>query len=201
MTNIFLSYRAHDSVYLTDRLSAMLADHFGRRHVFRDQDSLLLGALYPQRIRHAMQRCTVMIAVIGPHWLDARLPNGARRIDDPKDWVRMELCLGFDRAIPVIPVLLDGTALPTAAELPADIGKLAHSQYWQIRHQSTEADIRELIDKLDPEAGPPSPVAPVDVPNTKDNNTQYNVAGEHGTIISNNGSGTARVRMKRNVWR
>jgi hypothetical protein len=196
MIEIFLSYRKQDSVHLTDLLSAALADHFGRRHVFRDKDSLLLGGLYPGRIRDAMQRCDVMIAVIGPHWLDARRASGGRRIDDPADWVRMELSTAFRREIRVIPVLLDGTALPDVTELPADLRSLARSQYWQIRHQSVDSDIKGLIEKLDPGFRPSPDNARGGVANT-----QTITTGDGSTVVAGNGSGRQNVRMKRTEWR
>jgi hypothetical protein len=148
MTELFLSYRTDDSVHATMAMSDQLADHFGRTHVFRDHDSLLLGMVYPHRIRRALERCGTVLAVIGPHWLSARDARGRRRIDNTRDWVRTELRMAFEREIPVVPVLLDGTPLPTRQQLPGDIGLLSLSTYHQVRHQSFADDVRTLIEKL-----------------------------------------------------
>lgn len=159
MTAIFLSYRADDSVHAAMAMSDALALHFGRSRVFRDHDSLALGAIYPRRIRRAVARCDTMLAVIGPHWLDARDSHGHRRIDLSRDWVRTELRIAFERHVPVIPVLLDDTALPAQDQLPADIRLLSLSNYWRVRHQTLASDIRALVRKLDPAAVPPRDVS------------------------------------------
>lgn len=149
VSQVFVSYRTDDSVHAVIAIYDRLASHFGREHVFRDQDSLALGSLYPGRIRRALRRCDIMLAVIGPHWLDARDPHGDRRIDNPRDWVRLELRTAFERGIPVVPALLDSTALPGAGEVPSDISALAVSTYWQVRHQSLDADVGGLITRVD----------------------------------------------------
>jgi hypothetical protein len=197
MAAIFVSYRADDSVHLTSRLAEDLAAHFGNRQVFRDHDSMALGTVYPERIHRALQECGTMIAVIGPHWLDARDRNGLRRIDNPRDWVRVELRTAFQRGIPVIPVLLDGTHLPTREQLPTDIGLLSRSHYWQIRSQIVRADIRGLIEKLDPDARhSEQPRGTENPPGVW--NTQQNTATSGGTVIANQGtSATQNVTIDR----
>ena len=181
VTEVFVSYRADDSVHAAMAISDRLARHFGRGCVFRDQDSLSLGSLYPGHIRRAARRCDVMLAVIGPHWLDARDAWGGRRIDDPRDWVRWELRIAFQRGIPVVPILLDDTALPGRDQLPADISLLSVSNYWRIRHQSLDADVVGLITRLDgkpPEQVPRSDGAP------HQGYRQDNVATDGGTVYA-----------------
>jgi hypothetical protein len=192
MAAIFVSYRADDSIHLTSRLAEELAAHFGGRQVFRDHDSMELGTVYPERIRGALRECETMIAVIGPHWLDARGADGLRRIDNPNDWVRVELRTAFQRRIPVVPVLLDGTALPDREHLPADIGLLSRSHYWQIRSQTVRADIRGLIEKLDRSAPQRDAENPPGV-----RNTQHNTATTGGTVIANQGTATQNVTIGR----
>lgn len=147
---LFVSYRIDDSVYAAAAIADRLVQVFGTENVFRDRDSLALGAIYPQKIRRALERCDTVLAVVGPSWLDARDSSGRRRLDDPQDWVRTELRMAFERDIPVVPVLLDDTPLPDPRRLPGDITALTLSTYWQVRHQSFESDIRGLIDGLIP---------------------------------------------------
>jgi len=150
MVELFLSYRTDDSVHATMAIAERLGAHFGRDHVFRDRDSLMLGMVYPRKIRRALERCDKVLAVLGPRWLEAR---GRRRIDDERDWVRTELRMAFERDIPVIPILLDGTPLPAQDQLPADINLLSLSNFHEVRHQSLDADVRTLIEHLDPDGG------------------------------------------------
>lgn len=145
---LFVSYRIDDSVYATAAIADRLVQVFGPENVFRDRDALALGAIYPKKIRRALERCDTVLAVVGPTWLEVKDISGRRRLDDPQDWVRMELRMAFERDIPVVPVLLDGTPLPDFRRLPADITALTLSTYWQVRHQSFESDVRGLIDGL-----------------------------------------------------
>jgi hypothetical protein len=160
VVEVFLSYRTDDSAYATTAISRELARHLGRVHVFRDRDSLAPGALYPERIRTAVSRCDTMLAVIGPHWLDARDTEGRRRIDSPSDWVRAELRTAFQLRIPVVPLLLDDTVLPTPDRLPADISALSVSTFWRVREQTVAADVHALLSRLTPTVVQPETAPP-----------------------------------------
>ncbi|WP_431972350.1 toll/interleukin-1 receptor domain-containing protein [Nocardia sp. bgisy134] len=181
---IFLNYRTIDSVYAVGQISKQMARHFGRVHVFRDQESLALGVLYSRRIRAALDDSDVMVSVIGRHWLDARDKRGVRCIDNERDWVRMELRTAFERGIPVVPVLLDDTLLPVPGSLPEDIRKLTISQGWRIRHQSLDADIAGLIERLSPGTEPQDPSAsgPAQAPPPP---AQTNSATSGGIVVAN----------------
>lgn len=177
MSSLFISYRIDDSVHAATAINDRLTRHFGARNVFRDRDSLPLGARYPGRIRRALERCDTVLALIGPLWLDIRDAEGRRRLADPRDWVRTELRMAFEREIPVVPVLLDGTPLPAARRLPPDIADLSVCTCWQVRHESFESDVRGLIDRI----APP-------VPETGASGfVQHNTAHDSGRIIANQG--------------
>jgi TIR domain len=145
---LFVSYRIGDSVYATAAIADRLSDAFGPGNVFRDRDSLALGAVYPAKIRRALERCDIVLAVVGPSWLEIRDEAGHRCLDNAQDWVRTELRMAFERDIPVVPVLLDDTPVPDPARLPDDIRVLSLCTYWQVRHQSFESDLRGLADGL-----------------------------------------------------
>jgi hypothetical protein len=145
---LFVSYRTDDSVYAASAIADRLGRAFGVENVFRDRDALVLGEIYPGKIRRALERADTVLAVVGPSWLEATDGAGRRCLDDPQDWVRMELRMAFERGIPVVPVLLDETPLPDQTRLPADIAALSLSTFWQVRHQSLESDVRGLIDGL-----------------------------------------------------
>ncbi|MQY27700.1 toll/interleukin-1 receptor domain-containing protein [Nocardia aurantia] len=187
MTKIFLSYRITDSAYAVREISKRMAERIGRDNVFRDDDSLELGSSYARRIRREVEQCDLLVAVIGPHWLDAD-EHGRRRLDDDRDWVRYEIRTAYERATPVIPVLLDDTELPAVAELPADIRTLGRSQYWRIRQRTMDSDIGDLIARLlpEPEPGTAPPAG----------HTQVNRADRGSTTATNNG-GTQNISIGR----
>jgi TIR domain len=180
MPRLFVSYRVSDSVHATMALTDQLIQHFGSENVFRDRDSLPLGALYPRRIRQALERSDTVLAVIGPRWLDASDSQGGRRLDDHRDWVRTELRMAFERSIPVVPVLLDQTPLPSREQLPADVQLLSLSTYWQVRHRSFADDVRGLISSLAPAASPSPSPEPAGL-------VQHNTSTGDGKVFANQG--------------
>lgn len=148
MSAIFLSYRTDGDGFAAAAIYSRLITRFGTHQVFRDRESISPGTVYPKRILTALTSCTVLVAIIGPRWLDAGEQSGGRRIDNPRDWVRTELRVAFRRTIPVVPVLLDNTQLPPSANLPPDIATLALSQACQIRNHCLDADTDRLIEHL-----------------------------------------------------
>ncbi|MGK3207300.1 toll/interleukin-1 receptor domain-containing protein [Amycolatopsis sp. MEPSY49] len=148
MRRIFISYRHEDSMYVAREIAAGLANRTGWQRVFRDRDSLRAGELYPMSIRDAVSAADLVLAIIGPHWLDAQDDRGRSRLADPRDWVRFELRTAFEHGIPVVPVLLDDVRLPSAAELPADVRSLSSSTCRRLRDRSFTTDLRGLIDEL-----------------------------------------------------
>jgi len=125
VATIFLSYRRQDSADICDRLSDHLCRRYGRERVFRDVSTILVGSAFPQALRLALEDCRAMVVVIGPDWLNARDARGMRRLDDPLDWVRIEVATGLREGKLVIPVLVRGASLPAPQDLPEDLHLLA----------------------------------------------------------------------------
>ena len=73
----------------------------------------------------------MLLAVIGPNWSDVRDEHGNRRLDDPNDFVRIEIAAALQRDIPVIPILLDGARIPKAGQLPETSRSLRHGMGWK----------------------------------------------------------------------
>jgi len=122
---IFLSYRRSDSVGAAGRLFDRLAEHFGADQVFRDIDSIEAGEDFEESIRDALRLATVVLVVIGPRWLEARSQDGTRRIDDPADYVRHETEAARSSDTAVVPLLVEGAALPARESVPTSVKALA----------------------------------------------------------------------------
>lgn len=141
MAGVFLSYRDRDGMYC-DRIYEALASRIGPRNVFRDNRSIRPGADYASTIRSQLSQCDLMIAIIGPSWID-----GIERLDDEGDWVRRELTEAIERGITILPVLAD-TEPFTAAVLPDAVKRLAGKQFRQLRHRHVDRDLPELVDAV-----------------------------------------------------
>jgi len=121
---IAISYRREDSTPVAGRLHDRLQADFGKGNVFMDFDSIPYGVDFREQIRQTLKRAKVVIAVIGPTWFGGR-GKGNRRIDDPADFVRLEIAIALQRGIPVIPVLIGDTPMPQVDNLPEDLKGLA----------------------------------------------------------------------------
>ena len=120
LAGIFICYRREDTAYPAGWLFDRLVGHFGEGQVFKDVDSIRLGDDFEAEIAAAVGSCAVLLAVIGTRWLTVADEEG-RRLNDPADFVRLEIETALTRGVRVIPVLVDGARMPRTAELPASL--------------------------------------------------------------------------------
>jgi len=152
MPLIFVSYRRTDAPGHAGRLYDRLVDRFGEANVFKDVDSTEPGADFVEVIRDTVGKCDALLAVIGRDWLGPGEP-GSRRLDDPQDWVRVEIGDALHRKIRVVPVLVEGASMPSPTDLPDELGALARRQAFELTEASWNAQVAQLIDRLDSAAG------------------------------------------------
>ncbi|OJH35946.1 toll/interleukin-1 receptor domain-containing protein [Cystobacter ferrugineus] len=145
MARIFVSYRREDSPGHIGRLYDHLVAHFGKKLVFRDIETIEPGADFVHTIEEAVESCGVLLAVIGPQWLGARDKQGRRRLDNPKDFVRLEVAAALSRDVRVIPVLVGGATFPSEEELPPDLAPLARRNAIEINDPHFRTDMAHLI--------------------------------------------------------
>ncbi len=124
MRAIFISYRRNDAEGQAGRLFDDLTLHFGKDAVFMDVAAIQPGRDFRRAIDEQVASCGVLLAMIGKDWLTASDDAGARRLDDPLDFVRLETASALKRDIPVIPVLVQGARMPRADELPDNLKEL-----------------------------------------------------------------------------
>jgi hypothetical protein len=148
MAKVFISYRRDDSAGFAGRVHDRLAREFGRDLLFMDVDAIPLGVNFVKVLREEVAKCDVLLAVIGSAWLDVRDDRGSRRLDDPNDFVRIEVATALQRDIPVIPILLQGASAPRADQLPEDIKELALRNALDVRHSSFHNDVDKLVREL-----------------------------------------------------
>jgi|GEM_PF-2130241 len=121
---IAISYRREDSTPIAGRLYDRLQNEFGKKNVLMDFDSIPYGVDFRDQIKQMIDRSDLVVAIIGPEWFGQR-KRKSRRIDDPADFVRLEITYALRRGVPIIPVLINDTLMPKAADLPPDIEGLA----------------------------------------------------------------------------
>lgn len=143
---IFISYRRSDSQWAASRLFDTLTQAFPDDRLFMDVDSIAPGQDFVDVLAEQVGNCDVFLALIGPSWLTETGPEGVRRIDDPNDFVRIEIASVLEQPdAVVIPVLLDGARVPSEADLPAPLRSLARRQFARLTHEGYRGEIERLI--------------------------------------------------------
>ncbi len=145
MIKIFISYRRQDSADVTGRIYDRLRDAFDKDGLFKDVDNIPFGVDFRVHLDHEVGQCDVMLAVIGRNWLNIADDNNKRRLEDPTDFVRIEIESALKRQIPVVPLLAHGISMPTADELPESIRELAFRNATQVR---ADPDFHKDMDRL-----------------------------------------------------
>jgi TIR domain len=150
---IFISYRRDDSGGRAGRIFDRVSLTYGRDRVFMDVDSIRPGVDFADYIDEALEGCTVLLAVIGPNWLDARNPDGTERLGDPHDFVRLEVATALRRGITVIPVLVDDAPVPETRRLPEDLQGLTRRAALRVDDERWGYDSERLVQALEEPLG------------------------------------------------
>ena len=150
MPRIFISYRRADSKTITGRIYDRLRQEFGRDDTFKDVDNIPPGSDFRTVLKEAITTCDVMLVIIGKQWLSIADEKNQRRLDNPDDFVRLEVEMGLQRdTMQVIPVLVEGASHPGEASLPESLKPLAYKNSVVMRddpdfHRDMSVLIRHL---------------------------------------------------------
>jgi len=143
---VFISYRRDDTADAAGRIYDRLASAFGRESVFKDVDTLQPGESFGSRIATVLNQCRVVLVLIGPGWVEARSADGSRRLDDDLDWVRLEIDAALRApSVQVVPVLVNGAAMPARASMPSALHELANLNAAHVRR---DPDFHKDMDRL-----------------------------------------------------
>jgi predicted ATPase len=143
VATIFISYRRDETSGHAGRLYDSLVGRFGPDRVFMDVDAIAPGVDFVHELQDALDRVDVLLAIVGPRWIEPD-PSGARRIDDPQDFVRYEIRTALERGIHILPILVRGASMPSATELPDDIRAFSRVQAFALADQRWHDDVAAL---------------------------------------------------------
>jgi Tol biopolymer transport system component len=146
---IFISYRREDSAYPAGWLYDRLAERFGGDQIFKDVDSIELGEDFVEEIGAAVGKADVLLALIGEKWLAVVDEQGGRRLDDPEDFVRLEIEAALRRKVRVIPILVEGSSMPSEEQLPPSLTPLARRQALELSPARFSSDTSKLLAVLE----------------------------------------------------
>ena len=141
---IFISYRRADSSGVAGRLSDSLSTYFGDERVFRDIEDIAGGANFGNVIEQNLQSADAVIVLIGHSWLAITDSKGQRRLDDPDDWVALEIAAALRLGISVYPILIENTPMPREEELPEKLKPLSRCNALSITDKRWKYDVLRL---------------------------------------------------------
>jgi hypothetical protein len=141
MQRVFICYRRDDSKSVSSRIYDRLAAEFGRQNVFKDVNVIPAGVDFREFIQNEIAKTDTVLVIIGTRWVSLL----QQRLNDPADYVRLEIESAFKQGKRVIPVLVEGARPPTASDLPESIARLA---YLNTARVDDDPDFHPHMDKL-----------------------------------------------------
>jgi hypothetical protein len=142
---IFISYRRGESIDIAGRIYDRLIGAFPRNSVFKDVDNIPLGVDFREILKKELELCSVLLAIVGKNWLTLQDSSGRRRLDNPSDFVRLEIETALSLNIPVIPVLVQDATIPSEDALPESLRPLVYRNGLPIR---PDPDFHRDMDRL-----------------------------------------------------
>jgi hypothetical protein len=147
---IFICYRRHgEGSGFGGRVADKLVSHFGPHQCFRDVENIETGADFVESINKAIAVCEVLVVVIGPDWSTQKDASNQPRIEDPTDFVRLEVSAALQRNIRVMPVLVGGAQMPDEENLPDDLKALPRRQAHELTDSRWNYDTDRLIEGIE----------------------------------------------------
>jgi hypothetical protein len=129
LAKIFICYRREDSAYPAHQIHDALTNHFGSESVIFDVHSIPYGIDFREYLKEEVSKCDIFLAVIGDQWIDIL----KQRLDEPNDFVRIEIQVALGMEIPVIPILIGKAAMPIEKHLPPEFSEIAFMQAAEMR--------------------------------------------------------------------
>lgn len=169
---VFICYRREETAPYAGRIYDAMVARFGEGNVFMDVD-MAPGVDFERQITEVVSGCVALLIVMGPDWAETTEDDGRRRLDNPGDFVRLEVETGLHRPeVTPIPVLVDGARMPRREDLPPEIRAIARRNAIELSDGRWSYDVGRLMETLNvlmPESTRPGrpvvePSAPEPIP-------------------------------------
>ena len=151
---VFVSYRRDDTQDFAGRLVDRLRAALGIAAVFLDVEGIMPGENFETKLKAALGGCDLCLVLVGREWRGARPDRPVARIEEPGDFVRLEVREALASPAKVIPVLANGAVMPDPRDLPEDLRGLASLNALSIRHSDFNRDVDHLLDVIFSRRGP-----------------------------------------------
>jgi hypothetical protein len=178
--DIFISYRREDTSGYALALRREITRALPGAVVFLDVDSIDAGMRWRDEIRKRIDRCDLMLVIIGDEWLETRAKE--RKLERDEDTLRFEVEEGLKRSdragarMVIMPVLVEDARMPTARLLPESVRGLCEYNAHSIHDKTYDQDVGALIARLtklsdDRDVAPRASRATITAPNVATSTT------------------------------
>lgn len=133
---IFISYRRVDEPDFVGRMYDHFVYRYGEENVFMDLD-IPDFTRFEEHIIKKVDESDVLVAVIGPQWLDLLQEKSE---SDESDFVVMEIERALDKGIMIAPICIKGAPVPKKDDLPSEIRTALDYQVSRVRGGSDFRD-------------------------------------------------------------
>lgn len=138
---IFMSYRRQDAAHAS-RLYEDLRSELPAGTILVDVGALRPGLGWPMQVREAVGASDMLLAVIGPSWLEATTAR------ERADFVGTALEAALSEGLPVVPLLVGGATMPASEQLPPPLAKLAGIQAAVLEEAAWRENVQRLARSL-----------------------------------------------------
>jgi len=146
---VVISYRRADTRSHVNGIYDGLATRLPDASIFMDLDSIPAGVDFEAHIRDEISRCHVVLVIIGDDWPAADPATGQRRLDNPDDFVRLEIESALQNATTaVVPILVEGAHMPSSASLPESVARLARINALHLDDTRWRTDLDRLVTRV-----------------------------------------------------
>jgi WD40 repeat protein len=167
MDRVFISYRREDTKGIAGRIYDRLQAKFGRELVFMDIDSIPFGADFHDFLGNQVKQARIVLLLIGPRWAEVQDGAGRRRLENPNDFVRIEVEVALQNKRTVIPILIDGAQMPEAQALPEPLQALSRLNAAVLdAGRDFHSHMDRLIDAIEQKFSEPEPIIELPLPSS-----------------------------------
>lgn len=144
---IFISYRRADHADFVERIRDWFVVRYQRDHVFMDFDTIPPFVRFADFIRQKIHEADVVVAIIGPRWLEILQERLAH---DEEDFVPIELALALQAHKLVAPICIQDAPMPRRQDLPPDLQPLTDvNAVWLESGRQFLDNIERVMDALE----------------------------------------------------
>jgi WD domain, G-beta repeat len=110
-------------------------------------DSLIL--CHALSLAQSATLCYVYSLTSPKQWLSITGPDGRPRLDDPADWVRLEIAAALVRGVRVIPVLVQEATMPGPQDLPEKLAGMSRRQALPLDNRTRAVGLERLAQVIE----------------------------------------------------